>query len=59
MKTAKIEMESQELLALMWAIGVATEPGRREFDPVDEGEIADEAYAIHQRLQAAWQEIKQ
>ena len=55
MKTAIIEFESVELIAIMWAIEVATfelGPGNLEGN-VTKGD----AWAAHQRIQAAWLEI--
>ena len=53
MKTAKMELEISEILILMWALESALE---RSTHP--DGENENDAYAIHQRLQAAWLEIR-
>lgn len=43
---ASMLFESEELLALMWAVEVAVER--------DNGDIAESAWAAHSRLQSAW-----
>ena len=53
MKTATIILEESEILALLWAIEEASE----HFDPNLE-DLHDDAYAVHQRLQKAWQEMR-
>ena len=67
MKTATIEFESAELIAIMWAIEVATlklGPGNLEDRDVTSAEcrkfsfdLKGDAWAAHQRIQAAWLEI--
>lgn len=57
MKTAKIEFEASELLALMWAVEAACEPNSGE-SWSERGPLED-AWAAHSRLQDAWKAIKQ
>lgn len=47
---ANMLFESEELLALMWAVEVAVEAAA---DPSND-DIAERAWAVHSRLQAAW-----
>ena len=49
LKTVHVQMERDELLVLMWALEAVDDP--------EDPELLDDAYAIHQRLQAIWLEM--
>ena len=54
---AQMNLEVQELCALMWAVEVACDAVDRGSKDRASVDAAERAWATHQRLQSAWQEL--
>ncbi len=55
MKYAGLNLDSDELIALMYAIECAIQIAKMDGQPKG---MADDLAAIHERIQSAWREIR-